>query len=151
MGCSPFPVSRTEVSLCGASWVLGRGRPGVPLGRLPMDEAREMVVVHSFLSATPHAEEGADSALWLYALGVSPHGEAGMGCSLFPASRTEVSLCGASEVLVRGRPGVPLGRLPHGEAGEMVTVHSFLSAMPHCEAGSDSVLWLYALGVSPHG
>ena len=40
MGCSLFPASRTEVSLCGASEVLSRGRPGVPLGRLPMDEAR---------------------------------------------------------------------------------------------------------------
>ena len=128
-----------------------RGRPGVPLGRLSMDEAGEMVTVHFFLSAMPHGEEGSDSALWLYALGVLPHGEAGMGCSLFPASRTEVSLCGASWVLGRGRPGVPLGRLSMDEAGEMAAVHSFLSAMPHAEAGSDSTLWLYALGVSPHG
>ena len=74
MGYSPFPASRTEVSLCGASEVLGRGRPGVPLGRLPMDEAGEMVVVHSFLSAMPHAEEGSDFVLWLYALGMLPHG-----------------------------------------------------------------------------
>ena len=73
MGCSPFPASHTEVSLWGASGVLGRGRPGVPLGRLPMDEAGEMVVVHSFLPTIPHEEEGSDSALWLYALGVSPH------------------------------------------------------------------------------
>ena len=103
------------------------------------------------VAAMPHAEAGSDSALWLYALGVSPHGEAGIGCSLFPTSRTGVSLCGVSWVLVRGRPGVPLGRLSMDEAGEMVTVHSFLSAMPHGEEGLDSALWLYALGVSPHG
>ena len=46
----------------------------MPFGRLPMDEVGEMAVVHSFLSAMPHAEAGSDSALWLYALGVSPHG-----------------------------------------------------------------------------
>ena len=74
MGCSLFPASRTEVSLCGASEVFGRGRLGVPLGRLPMDEAGEMAVVHSFLSAIPHGEEGSDFVLWLYALGVLPHG-----------------------------------------------------------------------------
>ena len=120
-------------------------------GTLPHGEAGEMVTVHSFLSAMPHAEAGSDSALWLYALGVSPHGEAGIGCSLFPTSRTEVSLCVASWGVVRGRPGVPFGRLPMDEAGKMAVVHSVLSAIPHGEAGSDFVLWLYALGVLPHG